>query len=677
MSITSRPTCIAVNITSGPAVDVFITDLGANVPASSTLALQTYFFPHEIHGSGDLLQAIIDDKLRINDGTTTLDEQGSINYITSVMSAQDLQDGVIGPATSTDTAIALYDGTTGKIIKNSGVLIDGSNNIDINGGKITDLGTPTAATDAATKGYVDSLVQGVTWRDAVESFGVNTPPGSPATGDRYVVGSSPTGAWTGQANNIAEWDGSSWVFETPLDGWALVAKDTDQQWIYNGTAWVSFGSTINHSALQNLTADDHLQYLPRSGVRAMTGNLDMGGQSITNVNLVDGVDVSAHGTRHNPGGVDPITTAVAVGLDATSTNAEGTAGSVARSDHTHALDTTTGTVATLQAGVASSGGTSAGLARKDHVHAIATGGSTVGIAPNNVAAEGTSANLAREDHVHALPTATPITVGTTNSAGTADSVARSDHLHRLELRVQQAGTAVGQRPTLNFTGTSLTITDDGVNDRVNINIAGGGDVTGPASATDNAIARYDGTTGKIIQNSAATVDDNGFIDNNEGKFNGIRYYNSSATDPVTPTPADGDRYYNTTLKMWMVYDGSRSKFLSEESMDLDFGRNGATAPGSYYRGADSAVMGAARGIHAFYNGTVVGLSYTRSDSDSADFEVTASGTTVASLNSTSTSGRSNSLNGNFAAGDVLAARNGSGGNATSDVFGKVRLKWRV
>jgi hypothetical protein len=37
--------------------------------------------------------------------------------------------------------------------------------------------------------------------------------------------------------------------------------------------------------------------------------------------------------------------------------------------------------------------------------------------------------------------------------------------------------------------------------------AASGDVYGPASATDNAVARYDGTTGKIIQNSGVTIDD--------------------------------------------------------------------------------------------------------------------------------------------------------------------------
>lgn len=41
---------------------------------------------------------------------------------------------------------------------------------------------------------------------------------------------------------------------------------------------------------------------------------------------------------------------------------------------------------------------------------------------------------------------------------------------------------------------------------------GTGDVVGPGSATDNAIARFDGTTGKLIQNSTVTIGDTGIID---------------------------------------------------------------------------------------------------------------------------------------------------------------------
>lgn len=42
--------------------------------------------------------------------------------------------------------------------------------------------------------------------------------------------------------------------------------------------------------------------------------------------------------------------------------------------------------------------------------------------------------------------------------------------------------------------------------------AGSGDVSGPASATDNALARYDSTTGKLLQGSTASVDDSGNLD---------------------------------------------------------------------------------------------------------------------------------------------------------------------
>jgi len=44
---------------------------------------------------------------------------------------------------------------------------------------------------------------------------------------------------------------------------------------------------------------------------------------------------------------------------------------------------------------------------------------------------------------------------------------------------------------------------------VNQTGAGSGDVVGPSSATDNALARFDTTTGKLIQNSVVVVDDSG------------------------------------------------------------------------------------------------------------------------------------------------------------------------
>lgn len=49
---------------------------------------------------------------------------------------------------------------------------------------------------------------------------------------------------------------------------------------------------------------------------------------------------------------------------------------------------------------------------------------------------------------------------------------------------------------------------------VNVLYVGGnlaGNVSGPGSSTDNAIARFDGATGKIIQNSSVTIDDSGEV----------------------------------------------------------------------------------------------------------------------------------------------------------------------
>ena len=42
---------------------------------------------------------------------------------------------------------------------------------------------------------------------------------------------------------------------------------------------------------------------------------------------------------------------------------------------------------------------------------------------------------------------------------------------------------------------------------------GTGDVNGPASATDNALVRFDATTGKLVQNGIITESDNGDLAN--------------------------------------------------------------------------------------------------------------------------------------------------------------------
>src|ERR1700676_1128242 len=58
----------------------------------------------------------------------------------------------------------------------------------------------------------------------VISMTLTAPPGSPADGDTYVIGASPTGVWTGKTKNIAYWSADpsvvtpSWEFYAPAKG---------------------------------------------------------------------------------------------------------------------------------------------------------------------------------------------------------------------------------------------------------------------------------------------------------------------------------------------------------------------------------------------------------------------------------------------------------------------------
>ena len=69
----------------------------------------------------------------------------------------------------------------------------------------------------------------------------------------------------------------------------------------------------------------------------------------------------------------------------------------------------------------------------------------------------------------------------------------------------------------------------------------GGDVVGPASATDNAIARFDTTTGKLIQNSVTLIDDTG----NASGILSQQFSNGAAV-----TVAAGKIWYDGSTGSW-------------------------------------------------------------------------------------------------------------------------------
>lgn len=74
-------------------------------------------------------------------------------------------------------------------------------------------------------------------------------------------------------------------------------------------------------------------------------------------------------------------------------------------------------------------------------------------------------------------------------------------------------TASSPTDTLTLTSNdgTVVITGNSGTDTVDFSAPGAGNVTGPASSTDNAIVRWNGTTGQLIQDSVFNIDDGGVM----------------------------------------------------------------------------------------------------------------------------------------------------------------------
>ncbi len=103
-----------------------------------------------------------------------------------------------------------------------------------------------------------------------------------------------------------------------------------------------------------------------------------------------------------------------------------------------------------------------------------------------------------------------------------------------------AGNLANGELAVNITDGKLFYKDTGGAVRVLATAAGSaGDVVGPVSSTDNALVRFDGTTGKLVQSSVGVLDDSGNLTGiaalttsgaltlNGGTANGVTYLNGS------------------------------------------------------------------------------------------------------------------------------------------------------
>ena len=194
--------------------------------------------------------------------------------------------------------------------------------------------------------------------------------------------------------------------------------------------------------------------------------------------------------------------------DTGATGSTGSPGSAA----TIAVGTTTTGAAGTNAAVTNSGSSSAAtfdftIPRGD-TGATGTAGATGSAA---TIAAGTATGLA----AGAAPT---VTNSGSSSAATFDFGIPAGATGATGSPGAAATIAVGT-VTTGAAGSSATVTNVGSSSAATFDFSipqgaagtGSGDVAGPASSTDNAIARFDATTGKLLQNSTVTLSDAGVV----------------------------------------------------------------------------------------------------------------------------------------------------------------------
>ena len=123
------------------------------------------------------------------------------------------------------------------------------------------------------------------------------------------------------------------------------------------------------------------------------------------------------------------------------------------------------------------------------------------------------------------------------------------------------GTAGGGIPNSALTNNSITINSTTVPLGGTITV---GNVSGPTSATNNAIARFNATTGKIIKNSAVTIADDGRI-TAATVGNVIPFYFANDTEFPDPTTYRGTVALNASNGNMYFADGIWKAFSTANS----------------------------------------------------------------------------------------------------------------
>ncbi len=279
-----------------------------------------------------------------------------------------------------------------------------------------------------------------------------------------------------------------------------------------------------------------------------------------------------------------------------------------------------------------------------------------------------------------------VSIKSTNQAFTIED--QNDPPYRL-LEVDVLSKLIIHRGDLLVTG-DITVDEVTVNTLnytfLNPPIAGGGDVVGPGASTDNAIVRWDGVTGGVVQDSTVTIADSGEIttlsDINaaNGVFSGSLTFNS-LSGPLPTGLGDVVGPAGATDEAIAIYDGATGKLLQNSLLTINSGNinrsgvswiktvsnNFAAGAGAHAAGtgSDNTAIGnqALRDNTTGSNNSCLGFSAARNNTTGSDNIAMGTNTLILNTNGAdNTAIGSNSLI-NIAMGNNNIAMGKNAGNA--------------
>jgi len=489
----------------------------------------------EIKGAGGVSELSAESKKIVNVGNPTDPQDAATKaYADSVAGGGD----ILGPVSSTNNAVSKWNGSDGNKLKNSGVIISDDNSVS----GVTQLNVDNLRLDGNTISSTNTNGNISLAPNGTGTVGVNATSleaSAKLQVDSTVQGFLEPRMTTAQRDAIA----------IPAAGLQVYNITSNKLNFYNGTDWVDVGDV--------------------TGPSFSTNNRIARFDGITGKVIKDGSTAILSDT----GGISGLTGLSTSGTT-TLTGILSTSGNTTNTQTGESVNLTNATTAATRltgVGLISVGGYAVTTSGRRNI-IINTTGSTVlinnedsAVTAANRISTGTGANITLPDGasieiIYNATTARHQIIGTSAEYNLTQHINNTTEAH--------AAAAISNTPSGNLDAITVQAALDELQGDIDTsNTAISTKVTGPESSTNLAIARFNGTTGNLIQSGTGTI-------TTAGAISGLTGLTSSGTATLSGGVSLSSNTANTQ-------SGSNVNITTVTSVQIRLTNSSLTSIGGY------------------------------------------------------------------------------------------------